>query len=306
MVLVQQQVLLRSALVARGDSDAQLARRRSAGDLVRLRRGAYVRPVEEPVGREEAHRLLLRATMPLLGPGWTLSHGSAAVQQGLPVWPEAVSHVHVTRPRVGGGRRRTEVHRHGCRLDPGEVVEVAGWPTTDLARTVVDLARSLPFEQGVAAADRALALGATLLELEEALDRTAGLRGSERARRVVAFADGRSESVGESVSRVLLSDLGLMPEDLQHRVLNGARLAGRVDFAWPELRTIGEFDGRVKYGRLLGKDDDGGDAVFREKQREDLLRELGWQVVRWVWADLAHPEVIAERLRRAFARAAAA
>ena len=179
-----------------------------------------------------------------------------------------------------------------------------GWPATDLARTVVDLARSMPFEQGVAAADRALALGATVLELEAAMVRAGGLRGAGVARRVVAFADGRSESVGESLSRVLLADLGLMPEDLQHRVMDGPRLAGRVDFAWPSLRVIGEFDGRVKYGRLLEADEDGGDAVFREKRREDRLRELGWEVVRWVWGDLAHPEVVAERLRRAFARAA--
>ena len=302
---MQQQILLRSALVARGVSDSQLARSRSDGGLVRLRRGAYVRPDGELLGHEDAHRLLVRATMPLLGPGWTLSHGSAAVLRGVPVWPEALTHVHVTRPRAGGGRRRTTVHRHGCPLDPDEVVEVDGWPTTDLARTVVDLARSVPFEQGVAAADRALALGATVLELEAALTRAGRLRGAGAARRVVAFADGRSESVGESLSRVLLADLGLMPEDLQHRVMDGPWLAGRVDFAWPSLRIIGEFDGRVKYGRLLEADEDAGDAVFREKRREDRLRELGWQVVRWAWADLAHPEVIAERLRRAFARAAA-
>ena len=264
-----------------------------------------MRPDGERHGHEDGHRLLVRATMPLLGPGWTLSHGSAGVLHHVPVWSEALAQVHVTRPRTGGGRRRTTVHRHGCPLDPDEVVEVDGWPTTDLARTVVDLARSVPFEQGVAAADRALALGATVLELEAALARTAGLRGAGAARRVVAFADGRSESVGESLSRVLLSDLGLMPEELQLRVMDGPRLAGRVDFAWPGLRTIGEFDGRVKYGRLLESDEDAGDAVFREKQREDRLRELGWQVVRWVWADLAHPGVIAERLRRAIARAAA-
>jgi hypothetical protein len=67
--------------------------------------------------------------------------------------------------------------------------------------------------------------------------------------------------------------------------------------------VIAEFDGRVKYGRLLKEGQDAGEVVFREKQREDLLRDLGWEVVRWVWADLAHPEVIAERLRRAFLRA---
>lgn len=90
---------------------------------------------------------------------------------------------------------------------------------------------------------------------------------------------------------------------LQLPVLDGRRLVGRVDFAWPEHRTIAELDGRVKYGRLLGPGDDPGEVVFREKLREDLLRDLGWEVVRWVWADLDHPERIAERLQRAFRRA---
>ena len=36
---------------------------------------------------------------------------------------------------------------------------------------------------------------------------------------------------------------------------------------------------------------------------DDLLRDLGWQVVRWVWADLDRPAAIAERVRRALARA---
>lgn len=298
-----QRVLLRSDLTSSGLSDSDLARRRVAGELVRVRRGAYVRRGGATLTAEERHRLLVRATMPQLGPGWVVSHGSAAVPQGIPVWPEALAHVHVTRPRVGGGRRRTVVHRHADPLAADEVVEVDGWPTTCLARTVVDLARTLPFEQGVVAADRALSLGLTQEELSDALARAAGRRGVGTARRVVGFADGRSESVGESRSRVLLAELGLAPTDLQLPVMDGPRLVGRVDFAWPEHRTIGEFDGRVKYGRLLRPGEDGGDVVFDEKLREDLLRELGWEVVRWVWAELTHPEIIERRLLRAFARA---
>jgi hypothetical protein len=43
-------------------------------------------------------------------------------------------------------------------------------------------------------------------------------------------------------------------------------------------------------------------VVWREKRREDALRDLGWQVVRWTWADLLQPWVLADRLQRAFAR----
>jgi hypothetical protein len=31
------------------------------------------------------------------------------------------------------------------------------------------------------------------------------------------------------------------------------------------------------------------DAVFEEKRREDARRDLGWQIVRWIWQDLYRP-----------------
>jgi hypothetical protein len=44
------------------------------------------------------------------------------------------------------------------------------------------------------------------------------------------------------------------------------------------------------------------DVLFAEKKREERLRELGWQVVRWVWADLYRPDELLQRLRAAFER----
>ena len=43
--------------------------------------------------------------------------------------------------------------------------------------------------------------------------------------------------------------------------------------------------------------------MHREKLREDALRDHGWQVARWTWDDLWRPNVIADRLGRAFTRA---
>ena len=37
---------------------------------------------------------------------------------------------------------------------------------------------------------------------------------------------------------------------------------GRVDLAWPGYRTVGGFDGRVKYRRYLRPGQDPGDAVY--------------------------------------------
>ena len=75
-----------------------------------------------------------------------------------------------------------------------------------------------------------------------------------------------------------------------------------VDFAWPERRTVAEFDGEVKYGRLLRPGQKPGDVVFAEKQREDAIRDRRWGVVRWCWDDIPDFVTVAGRLQRAFNR----
>ncbi|MET0693332.1 MAG: hypothetical protein ABWY56_05345, partial [Propionibacteriaceae bacterium] len=74
------------------------------------------------------------------------------------------------------------------------------------------------------------------------------------------------------------------------------------DFCWEHYRTLGEFDGRVKYGRLLKPGESVEDVIYREKLREDALRDEIWEMVRWTWADLTSPDALERRLRRAFAR----
>jgi len=103
----------------------------------------------------------------------------------------------------------------------------------------------------------------------------------------MAFADGRSESVGESRSRVAIHRAGLEPPTPQWAVLGvTGRLVGRVDFGWPPLRAVGEFDGCAKYGRFLGPGQAPADVVIAEKLREDRLRDEGLRVVRWTWSEL--------------------
>lgn len=80
------------------------------------------------------------------------------------------------------------------------------------------------------------------------------------------------------------------------------RWVAQVDFGWPELRTVGEFDGRVKYGRLLQPGQSAADVVYAEKLREDDVRAEDLSMVRWGWDDLDHFAPTAARLRRSFAR----
>jgi hypothetical protein len=42
--------------------------------------------------------------------------------------------------------------------------------------------------------------------------------------------------------------------------------------------------------------------VLAEKRREDRVRDVGWQVVRWTWADLSRRAELVGRLEAAFRR----
>lgn len=115
---------------------------------------------------------------------------------------------------------------------------------------------------------------------------------------MVASADGRSDSVGESRSRIALHRAGLPPEVLQWVVTAAdGRFLGKVDFGWPGRRVVGEFDDKVEYGRLLPPGQAPGDAVFAEKLREDRLRDEGLAVVWWTWSELSAFTPVAARLR---------
>jgi hypothetical protein len=293
---------LTSDLIDAGYSHTELARLTRAGTLLRLRRGAYADPADvEQNDEADRHRLLIAATVPGLAQDAVLSHLSAAVLHQLPRFGSLVQ-VQVTRGSTTSGKRRGYVHIHAAPLAAGEITYLDGRLVTTLARTVVDLARSLPYAEAVAIGDAALRAGLRPEDLLACLERAVGRPGITQARRVVAFLDPRSETPGESLSRVTLHDLGLDPSHLQYEVYAGERLVGRADFCWEEQRTLGEFDGRVKYGPALANGRSERDVLWAEKWREDAMRDLGWQFVRWGQLDLQRPRILGDRLLRAFAR----
>ena len=69
----------------------------------------------------------------------------------------------------------------------------------------------------------------------------------------------------------------------------------RVDFCWEDYKTIAEADGLMKY--------DTGGVAIRERRRDRLLQDAGYEVVHITWRELfGHPDHIIRRLRRAFAK----
>ena len=290
----------------RGIGYGELARLERVGDVRRIRRGAYAFGPE--LGKyedAERHRELIDASVAGLADEAVLSHTSAAVLHGLPTWRSELGRVHVIRPRDYGGRIGEVVHVHPAAVPPDQVVGIDGLQVTSLARTVVDLGCSLSLFKSVPLGDAALASGLSAEELTRVLRTSRRRHGIPRARRMVGMLDAASESVGESCSRVTMFQIGLPTPELQFEVFNPyGYLVGRCDFYWRSRRTLGEFDGQVKYGRLLKPGQDVGSVIMEEKEREDRLRDEGFQLVRWTWPDLSQPEMLRERIMRALARGA--
>lgn len=287
----------REALAA-GFTDREL----HGGGWKRVRRGSYLASASgEDLSAEQRHLMLTQAVAAASSAEAVVSHVSAAIAHELTCWAVSLARVHLIRARPNGGRVTRQVALHSMRIDPDEIVRVGPLRVTSVARTVIDLARAVPFEQAVVIGDNALHSGKTTRdELLVQLARSAGRPGNPRARRVVAFLDGRSESVGESRSRVALRAAHFPDPTLQARITDAVdKIIARVDFLFPEFGVIGEFDGLVKYRSAPAGTRSAEDVVIAEKAREDALRALGWLVVRWTWQDLDSPRNWLTRLTRA-------
>jgi len=296
-------ILLRRDAVAGGFDDNALKRAVRGGLLVRVRQGCYVlRAVWEPATAVEKHRLLLDATRQLYDDRVAASHVSACLEQGGPDWGLDLSSVHVTNLYGKGERSGALVihHRGDVRVDD-LTRDARGWLTSP-TRTALDTATLVRHEPAVAIVDWYVQSCLTSLALlVEMFQRMRTWPDTLHLHRVLALADGKAESVGETRTRLMLRAHRVPPPIAQYEIRHpSGRLAGRVDFAWPECKVMLEFDGLTKYHRLRRPGETIEQMVMREKAREDLLRELtGWTMIRITWADLARPEQTVARILRA-------
>ena len=293
-------VTRRQAMVA-GYEQHEVRRLTSpTGPWVVVRRGVYIeRDRWDALGPYDARPALRdRAAQLAMTVPHVLSHDSAGRAHGLPMLRPVVELSHVTRPGVGGSRTRFGVKHHLSQAMP-PIVEVEGLHVTGLARVALDLGREHGFAAGVVACDAAMRRGVTRAELEQQLEGMWCWPGITRSREAVVYADPGAETVGESLSRLMLDELGLGPVETQFAV----RLpSGTV---WCDMRIgchVFEFDGRVKYrppaeGGVADRPSD--EVVWEEKKRERLVRAEGLGVSRIIWEDLwgAARERTKDRLR---------
>lgn len=287
---VERGYFLRREAIELGVDDRQLTRGVKNRLLVRIRQGAYChRDVWEQLSSTDRHLARAHAAYDLTPGNVALSHLSALAHYGCPMWNVDLKFVHLTRLDGGRSRREGGVAHHRGHLPESQVVEEARRWVTCPTRSAVDGLSLMNVESGMVSGDWMLHQGLTSFEelwtLKTEMNQWPDTRTLEITLRLL---DGRSESVGESRGRYLFWWLGLPRPELQYEVFDrSGRLVAVTDFAWPEQGIYGEFDGKVKYGRLLKPGQDPGDVVFAEKRREDdVRRATGGTMVRWVWSEL--------------------
>jgi hypothetical protein len=252
----------------------------------------------DDVGR---HRVLCAAVLDSMGPTVALSHVSALVAHGVPIWGLPLDKVHVTRLDGGAGRIEAGVVHHVGRWLQDDIVDLNGRLVMVPDRAAIEAASRADNEVALCVFDAALYR--KLFDYDQLARRFEVMQHWPFVRHLhvsVRIADGRAATIGESRGRWLFRSTGIPAPVLQYEVYDAdGVLIGTCDYGWPEHRALGEFDGKIKYGRLLKPGQEPGEVVFAEKEREDLLREVtGYRMIRLTWQDYFRPALTARRVRR--------
>lgn len=116
-------------------------------------------------------------------------------------------------------------------------------------------------------------------------------RGRRQSLQLIELATGLPESPPESWTLLMLVDGGFPPPEPQFRVADiHGRERHRVDFAWPELRILVEYDG---YASHEGRSE-------LDAARDEDLRRRGWIVIRATAFDLPDPARLLSEVGLAF------
>ena len=228
-------------------------------------------------------------------PDAVFSHATAAQLLGLPVGGDDA--VHLTLPPEVLGPRRAGVSAHQSTLLDTERTTAEDLALTTAARTFVDLAATLSRVDLIVLGDAALRRRkATLAQLAAAVESAHGRRGVVAARAALPLLEPRTDSPAETRTRLILVDAGFgRPRaNVDLSDADGQWIA-RPDLVYDEARVVFEYDGESHFATL--------DARRNTVARNELLRDLGWEVVVVTALDLRRPEVLIRRAAEAFERA---
>jgi hypothetical protein len=238
------------------------------GRIVKIGHGVYALPQVD-------HALVAARSL-----NGVLSLTSAALHHGLAVKTPPVR-PHVTVPR---NRNVSAERRRGIDLHYGNVSS-DGIATTPL-QTVIDCARSLPFDEALSVADSALRsrkVGKrSLIVAAEQSPRT----GRNAAVRVAQEADGRADNPFESVTRAISKEfpqLNLVPQVS----IPGL---GTPDLVDQELGLVVECDSFKFHSNRA--------AVVKDVERYNAVELRGLGLLRFAWEhSMLRPDYVRDTLR---------
>ena len=290
-------------------SDEMIRTQLRTGRLIRVRQGVYLARDAWPESDADLHVMLARAEQ-VVNPTAVISHESAAVVWGLPTpgfAPWHASKPSVTLPTDSLHGWSGTATRHEAHLRPSDLTRDSdGYTVTTVARTAIDLAGPLDLPGALAILDHAARLLITsyvtrprrsdfasprlVAAAHEALLAAARHHRSRLTPTVELVVPAR-ESPAESLTAGHLQLAGL-PTPLFQAPIDTPNGTVHPDFLWPDLRLIGECDGAVKYTDQR--------SIVAEKEREQLLRDLGYRIVRWLAKEImTRPDIVLARIERA-------
>jgi very-short-patch-repair endonuclease len=278
----QHGVVATRQLSALGLARGGVAARARAGRLHRVHRGVYA--VGHTVLTVNGRRM---AAVLAAGPGAVLSHASAAA-----LWdirPTSATRIDISVRSAGGRAKRPGLRIHRTpTLQTDEITAHQGIRVTSPARTLLDLASSLPRR----ALERALD-EAEIRELYDrrALEAVALAHAGEHGARALAEAlaqDGDPVLTDSELEEIML---GLCDEQQLERPTPRACVAGlRVDFLFAASRLVVETDG-YRYHRTRR-------AFERDRERDAILARAGYRTLRFTHRQLTRePALVAETIR---------
>jgi very-short-patch-repair endonuclease len=294
-------VFLRREAIADGYTDRAIRALVKADVWHRVRHGAYVSgALWAELDAADRHRVRARAVLRTAHPATVLSHVSATIEHGAPVWGVDLEVVHVTRTDGKPRRREAGVVHHTGVLPDDDLVQVNDVRATIPLRAAAEMTTVVSVESALVSVDALLRLAGA--DRDEVVARHAAVNRWPRSlasQVVFRLADPRHESPGESRTAYFCWRMRLPRPEPQVKVRDeDGIVVARLDFAWVELGVYLEFDGKEKYRRFRREDETLDEFLMREKKREELIGRLtGWTCIRIGWAELHQPELLARRIR---------